>query len=225
MTLHVYADIEQRSSEWFDVRRGMVTASSVGQLITTKTLMVANNDYSRGLIDTLTAERITGHTEEMYVNNDMMRGIMDEPIARDIYSKHYAPVSEVAFMVEDTWGFRIGASPDGLVGNEGGLEIKSRRQRKQLQTILADEVPAENLAQIQCSLLVSGRSWWDYVSYCAGMPLYVKRVFPDERWHDAIIAAVAALEDASHTIVARYNAAIEGLTPTERIDYDMEIVI
>jgi hypothetical protein len=82
-------------------------------------------------------------------------------------------------MVRDDWGFSLGYSPDGLVGDDGLIEVKCRRQKKHLQTILADEVPPENMAQLQCGLLVSGREWIDYVSYCGGMPMYVKRVYPD----------------------------------------------
>jgi hypothetical protein len=120
----------------------------------------------------------------------MLRGIEDEPRAVEVYSEHFAPVTTVGFMVRDDWGFSIGYSPDGLVGDDGLIEVKSRRAKKHLTTILADEVPVENMAQLQCGLLVSGREWIDYVSYCGGMPLYVKRVEPDQRWFDAITAAV-----------------------------------
>jgi predicted phage-related endonuclease len=127
----------------------------------------------------------------------MLRGIEDEPRAVEVYSEHFAPVTTVGFMVRDDWGFSIGYSPDGLVGEDGLIEVKSRRAKKHLQTILADEVPAENMAQLQCGLLVSGRKWLDYVSYSGGMPLYVKRVEPDQRWFDAIVEAVEGFEFAA----------------------------
>ena len=165
MTLHEYPDLEQGSEEWFAQRRGMVTASVVGQLITAKTIKPAVNDYSRALTATLTAERITGYTEPTYMNDNMLRGTLDEPRARDKYSERYAPATETGFMVRDDWGFNIGYSPDGLVGDDGLIEVKSRRQKKHLQTILSDQVPPENMAQIQCGLLVSGREWCDYISY------------------------------------------------------------
>jgi hypothetical protein len=103
------------------------------------------------------------------------------------------------------------------------IEIKSRAQKKHLQTILADEVPLENLAQIQCGLLVSGREWCDYVSFCSGMPLYVKRVLPDERWHEAIIEAVAFFEDNAADMIKTYTAAIDGRPMTERIEHFAEM--
>lgn len=223
MTLTTYTDLEQGTPEWLAARCGIVTASVVGQLITPKTVKPAANDYSRALAVTLTAERITGHVEPIHENSDMMRGTLDEPFARDKYAEHFAPVDEVGFMVRDDWGFRIGYSPDGLVGEDGLIEIKSRRQKKHLSTILADEVPLENMAQCQAGLLVSGREWLDYVSFCSGMPLYVKRVLPDMRWFHAIQEAVESFEVASAEMVSRYTAATKDLPPTERLDHFAEL--
>ena len=225
MSLHVYNDVVQGSDAWLEARRGIVTASVVGQLITPTTIKPANNDKSRALTTLLVAERITGWVDPVYVSDDMMRGTLDEPVARAIYAEHYGTVDEVGFMVrEEQWG-RLGYSPDGLVGDDGLIEIKSRRAKKQLDTILRDEVPAENVAQIQAGLLVSGRKWCDYVSFCGGMPLYVKRVYPDRRWFEATIAAVSAFETAAAEMTSRYTNAIAGRPATERTTYDMEITV
>ena len=215
MTLHVLDELEQGTEEWHDQRRGMVTASVVGQLLTA-TLKTASNDTSRNLTALLVAERITGYTEPTWVNDDMLRGQLDEPIARDLYSKHYEPATEVGFMVRDDWGFSIGYSPDGLVGDDGLIEVKSRRQKKQLQTILADAVPAENMAQIQCGLLVSGREWCDYVSFSGGMPMWSKRVYPEPIWAEAIVTAVTAFEENAAEMVDAYFAVTRDLPATER---------
>ncbi|MBT2265878.1 lambda exonuclease family protein [Rhodococcus erythropolis] len=223
-TLIELPDLEQGSEEWHAQRRGIVTASVVGQLVTTKTLKPASNDVSRGLTRLLVAERITGWTDPMYVSDDMLRGIEDEPKARDKYSEHYAPVREIGFMIREDHDVKIGYSPDGLVGDDGLIEVKSRRQKKHLETILADEPPAENLGQMQCGLLVSGREWCDYISYCGGMPLWVKRVFPDQRWFDAILAAVDAFEENAAEMIRLYDERTVGLPMTERT-VEMEMVI
>lgn len=225
MTLHTYPEVEQGTDAWHDQRRGIVTASVVGQLITQGTIKPANNDYSRALTAVLAAERITGYTEPTYMSSDMLRGTLDEPIARMLYDEHHAPVDEVGFMVEDKWGYQIGYSPDGLVKDDGLIEIKSRRQKKHLQTILTGIVPPENMAQLQCGLLVSGREWIDYVSYCGGMPLYVIRVTPDPKWHKAIVDAVARFEENVADILTHYPALIEGLPMTERVDHFAEITV
>jgi hypothetical protein len=219
MSLHVFDELVQGTDEWLAARCGIVTASVVGQLITPKTVKPAVNDYSRALTMTLAAERITGHVEPIHMNADMERGTLDEPYARDIYSEHFAPATEVGFMVRYDFGFRIGYSPDGLVGDDGLIEIKSRKQKKQLATILADEVPLENMAQIQTGLLVTGRDWLDYVSYCGGMPLYVKRVYPDPKWHAAITEAVASFERTVSDMLANYERATVRMPETERINH------
>ncbi|MDQ0241227.1 lambda exonuclease family protein [Arthrobacter bambusae] len=222
--LHVYDDVAQGTDEWHALRRGIVTASVIDTLITTKTMKPAANDTSRALTAHLVAERITGYTEPTFVSADMERGNFDEPFARGIYSEHYAEVTEVGFMILNHSDYQLGYSPDGLVGDDGLIEIKSRRQKKHLQTILADEVPAENMAQIQCGLLVSGRKWCDYLSYCGGMPMWFKRVLPDQRWFDAIHETVTAFEENAAQMIATYNASVTGLPMTERIELyaDME---
>lgn len=256
----------QRSDEWHAQRRGMVTASVVGSLITTRRLTAidydcpkcdaiandpccslrgdrspiktlhpervkhaknqpspiviepASNDTSRDLTALLVAERITGCTEPVFVNDDMQHGIDDEPIARAKYAEHYAPVEQVGLIVRDFGGFRLGYSPDGLVGEDGLIEIKSRRAKTQISTIISDTVPIDNMAQLQAGLLVSGREWIDYVSYHGGLPLFVKRVRPDRRWFDAITKAVAAFEDNAAEMRRLYDDAAARLHPTERIE-------
>lgn len=217
MTLRIH-DVEQRSEEWFALRRGIVTASSVGQLITPSTLKPADNDKSRGLIAQLVAERITGWTEPTYQSADMLRGELDEPIARAVYAEHYAPVTECGFMVLESGGYRIGFSPDGLVGDSGLIEIKSRSPKAQVALIVNGEVPAEHMAQCQCGLWVSGREWIDYVSFSGGLPLWVKRVDGDPRWFDAIDETVQRFEATAAEQIDAYRAAVVGLPMTERIE-------
>lgn len=258
-------DLEQGSDAWHDQRRGIVTASIVGNLITTRKLSAGNydcpcgalanepcrsktktgtgtiksmhperaeiarkstsgivfetasNDVSRGLTMLLVAERITGWTEEMHISEDMWRGITDEPLARDKYSEKYAPVTQAGFMTYEEPGVKIGYSPDGLVGDDGLIEIKSRRPKKHVSTVLSGHPPAENMAQCQAGLLVSGREWLDYVSYCGGLPMWKTRVYPDQRWFDAILAAARTFESNATEMVRLYQESIEGFPMTERI--------
>lgn len=223
MTLKIH-NIPQGSPEWHDLRRGVITASNIGKLITPKTIKPASNPESRALTLQLAAERITGWTEDTYTNDDMIRGQLDEPVARAKYAEHYAPVQEVGFMVEDRYGFKLGYSPDGLVGDEGLIEIKSRRPKTQVSTILNGHPPIENMAQLQAALLISGRKWLDYVSYAAGMPMFVKRVHPQDKWFDAIIEAAETAEANIIETIRIYKENTVGLHMTER-NLDLEIVI
>lgn len=218
MTFTEYPELEQRSEEWFKQRRGLVTASAVGTLITPKTIKPAANPKSRALTEQLVAERISGWTDPTHMNDDMWRGVLEEDRAVSVYEEHYAPVTRSGFMTEDRFGFTIGYSPDGLVGSDGLIEVKCPRAKTHVQTVLADEVPEFNMAQVQCALLVTGREWIDFVSFVGGLPLYVKRVEPDQKWFDAIVDTVAGFEAAASKMVADWNDKVVGLPATERLE-------
>jgi len=220
--LKVYTELEQRSPEWYEARCGVLTASVVGKFITPKTVKVANNEPSRGITRQLVAERITGHVVETFQSDAMFRGVMDEPLARDLYTKHYRPATEVGFMVREIHGHKLGFSPDGLVGDDGLIEVKSAEPKIHLARILSDGVPAEHMAQMQAGMLVSGREWCDFISYCGGMPMLVRRVTVEQAWFDAIIGALDAFETDATEMVADYERLTDGLPTTERIDYFKE---
>ena len=153
MAITYHTDLIQGSEEWHNARRGLLTASEM-KLILTPTLKMAANDKSRAHLWELAAQRISGYVEPSYIGDEMLRGWEDEIRARDLYAKRYAPVEEVGFVTNDQWGFTLGYSPDGLVGEDGLIEIKSRRQKFQVQAIATGEVPDEYALQIQTGLLV-----------------------------------------------------------------------
>jgi len=216
--IRYYHDIEQGVAEWLALRCGILTASEI-KLIMTPTLKVASNDKERAHLFELLAQRITGHTEPQYVSGDMLRGHEDEIEARIKYAEHYAPVTECGFVTRDMGGYVIGYSPDGLVGDDGLIECKSRRQKYQVETILADAVPPEYMLQIQTGLLVTERNWMDFVSYSAGLPMFVKRVWPDAAIQEAIIAASQQFEDRLQVAIKKYERMLQAmpvLIETER---------
>lgn len=223
MTLHEFPNVVQGEPEWHDLRRGIVTASTVGKLLT-PTLKVADNDTSRALTLTLAAERITGVTEDGPMTSDMFRGVLAEPYARDIYSGHYEQAIEFGFMRRDEADWSLGYSPDGLVGSEGLLEIKAPRAKTHIATVLADKVPAYNMAQLQGGLLVTGRKWIDFVPYVGGLPLWVKRVYPDPAWFAAIEAACVAFETNVVALADDYFERTRSLPRTERLDLSLEVI-
>jgi len=224
MSLVIYESLEQGTDEWLAARAGLVTASVVGKLIT-PSLKLADNETSRGLIETLAAERITGHVDFVFPNADMQRGTMDEPYCRDIYAANYAPVTEVGFMRLDTDDYSLGFSPDGAVAADGLIEIKSRRPRIQMHTILSGSVPMANRAQIQAGLFVSGREWLDFISYAGGWHMYVERVYPDPKWFEVIHEAATKAEKDITDLIARYEVASLGLILAERVDHFADIEI
>lgn len=206
-------------------RCGLLTASEM-KLIVTPTLKAASNDKERAHLYELLAQRITRYVEPHYVGDDMLRGQADEITARILYDKEYAPVTDVGFITNSRWGFTLGYSPDGVVGDNGLLECKSRRQKYQVQTVVecieAGKIPDDFVIQVQTGLLVSEREWLDFVSYSGGLPMVTVRVYPDLEIQAAIIKAAEAFEARLAEKLATYRAAIASsarLIPTERTVY------
>lgn len=218
MAITYHPEVDQGSDEWLAMRCGLLTASEM-KLILTPKLSPASNEKERAHIFELASQRITGHVEPHYVSDDMLRGREDEVLARALYAETYAPVSEVGFVTNDEWGFTIGYSPDGLVGDDGLIEIKSRRQKFQVETIITGMMPADYALQVQTGLLVTGRAWCDFISYSGGLPMVTLRVFPDAKVHDAIIEAATVFEEKVAQYVTAYEARMASsmrLIPTER---------
>ncbi|WP_311257365.1 YqaJ viral recombinase family protein [Microbacterium sp. WCS2018Hpa-9] len=211
-----YATLVQGTEEWLQARRGLLTASNLGKHITPSTLKVADNETSRTLTMQLAAERITGHVEYVHPTADMQRGTDDEPFARAVYAEHFAPVEEIGFVTLEQDGYTIGYSPDGFVGDEGLVEIKSRKPEKHIAHVLDGKPPVYNMAQMQAGMFITGRKWCDYISFSAGLPLWPHRVFPDPRWFSAIEAAAKTFEINVANIIRNFNTATVGLPATER---------
>lgn len=215
MALTIFESLDQGSTEWLQARAGIVTASTIGQLITARTIKAANNDTSRGLYATLIAERITGRVEPVAQSRAMLRGTLLEGEARDLYAERTGnEVAQIGFARLDTDTYTIGASPDGLIGERGGLEIKCPSQKTHVRTVLADEIPSYNKAQVQTCMYVMGAAWWDFVSYYPGQPLYITRDYPDPAWRDAIERAATAFEESARNIVNQYRKNTHGLPST-----------
>lgn len=197
MTVTYHDSVVQGSEEWLAMRRGLLTASEM-HLIITPTLKIASNDKERAHLYELLGQRITKYVEPRYIGDAMLRGMEDEIEARLEYAKHYGEVAEVGFVTNDKFGFTIGYSPDGLVGDDGQIECKSRKQALQIRTLVenvsADTIDPEFMIQVQTGLMVSERKWCDLVSYCGGLPMATVRVYPDDKIQGAILGAAEAFE-------------------------------
>jgi hypothetical protein len=222
MTIRHHPDLIQGSDEWHAARCGLLTASEM-KLIVTPTLKVASNDKERAHLYELLAQRLTGYVEPHYISDDMLRGQTDEVDARLLYAQHYAPVADMGFITNDKWGFTIGCSPDGLVGEDGMIECKSRRQKYQAETILENvlegTIPEDYAIQVQTALLVAEREWCDFISYSGGMPMVTIRVQPIPIIQNAIVEAARAFEERLKAKADKYRSILESpsrLIPTDR---------
>jgi len=221
--VQVHCDYDQGSELWLRARCGLLTASEFDRIITPATLKIADNPKSRTHLWELAAQRITGYVEPCYISDAMLRGQEYEIYARETYAKHFAPVQVCGFVTNDKFGFTLGCSPDGLVGDDGLIECKSRGQKFQVQTLCEffedGTIPDDFVLQVQGQLLVTERKWCDVLSYCGGLPMVTMRVLPDERIQSAIVDAAAKFEARINEVVATYAAALASdlkLIPTER---------
>jgi hypothetical protein len=181
----------QGSPEWHAARCGCVTASEFSAVLA-KGQGKTRAAYLRRVV----AEMLTGKpTPDTYKNAHMDRGHEQEPIARDEYEAATGDfVTQVGFIRHPD--MPVGCSPDGLVGDDGGAEIKSVIPTVQLDTLLSGGYPPEHRPQVQGSLWLTKRKWWDFCSYSPDMPenlrLYVFRVERDEEYIAKLEAEVTA---------------------------------
>ena len=230
MAIKYHYDIEQGSDEWHRLKLGILSASKASLLVT-PTGAISKNKTRHGYACQIAAQRELMRVEDTYQSYDMLRGTIQEGTARDIYDDNYAPVKECGFIVNDFFDIDkpisesmergVGCSPDGLVGNEGGIEIKSRMAKFQIETIISGEVPKEYLPQIQTFLLVTERQWCDFISYSAGLPLFVKRVYPDKEMHSTILEAAIQFDADVNLILTDYREKSFKLIQTEYINWNV----
>lgn len=186
-------NIEQRTDDWYAARLGKVTASSLHKVLAkTKTGYGADRgNYMTQLV----LERITGAKADSYSNSAMQWGVEQEPFARAAYeATRGVMVDEVGFIPHPTIK-DAGASPDGLVGDDGMVEIKCPESKTALECWLSENpVEAKYFAQMQWQMRCADRSWCDYVVFDPRMPakaqLFIKRVERDDAWLEKAEAEV-----------------------------------
>ena len=217
--LTIHETLEQGSDDWLAIRCGKLTASEI-KLIITPTLKSAANDKSRAHVMEITSQRISQYVEPTYISDDMLRGHEAEIFAREHYEREYGAVQQVGFITNDKWGFTLGYSPDGLVGDDGLWECKGPRQKRHVETILTGEVPVDNMLQLQAGLLISEREWIDFTSYHGGLPMVTLRVWQDEKVQAAIVDVAEQFEESVQTNLARWGDRLGSdmrLIETERV--------
>jgi putative phage-type endonuclease len=200
-------EVEQRSPEWFASRLGKVTASRVADVIAkTKSGYSASRDnYMAQLI----CERLTGQQGESFTNAAMTWGTETEPLARSAFEAYAdVMVEEVGFVPHPSIEMS-GASPDGLVGLFGMLEIKCPNTATHIDTLLTQTVPGKYITQMQWQMRCCERQWCEFVSFDPRLPqdlqLFVKRVEFDPEY-------VAMLEKEVTQFLAELDDKVNKLT-------------
>lgn len=190
-------DCEQGSDEWFTARLGKVTASKFSDVLNKKT--------GRGLyMRKLAAERLTGEVEESFRNSIMDKGSEAENEAKEHYSTLLGiPVVSVGFVEKNEW---VGTSPDGLVGDDGTIEIKCPLGSTHIDYIIKNKMPAVYIPQVQGGLWITGRKWCDFISYVPALrskPFYCIRIERDNEYIRNLEAATNVFIKELQELIAK----------------------
>lgn len=199
-------EIVQGSEEWLQIRLGKLTASRMADAAArTKTGWGASRS---NLMAELIVERLTGKTGEKFTNDAMRWGTEYEPEARNAYEfMKNCDVTQIGFIPHPSIEMS-GASPDGLIGDVGLVEIKCPNSATHLETLLGSEAPAKYVTQMQWQMACAGRAWCDFVSYDPRMPenmrIFVKRIHRDP-------ARVAELEQIAREFLLELDQKLDAL--------------
>lgn len=175
----IIVDCEQNSEEWFKEKLGKPSASNASKII--------QNDgkpskQRAGYLYELAGEIITGRREETYQNGNMLMGQEREVESRSFYElSQGVEVKKVGVIYKDEQRLFL-CSPDGVVNNEYGLEMKNVLPKTQVKYLLDEELPSEYFSQVQFSLHVTGFKFWEFLSYVPGIKPFIVRVPRDEKF-------------------------------------------
>lgn len=188
-------DFEQGEDEWFQARLGIPTASKFA------TVMAQGDGKTRSkYMRTLAGEILTGTPAESFTNAHMERGKTMEDEARATYAfLENAEIKRVGFIRNGDKG----ASPDSLVGTNGGLEIKTAIPDIQIDRLERNRLPPEHVAQVQGNIWLSEREWWDFVSYWPRLPMLTVRVYRDDAYIKEMSRAVMNFNAELNELVER----------------------
>lgn len=200
--MEVFYDIDQGTPEWFRVRAGIPTASKFATVMA-KGEGKTRSEYMRKLA----GELLTGEPQEQFSNAHTNRGNAMEDEARATYAFiNDVETHRVGFIRNN----RKGASPDSLVGANGGLEIKTALPHIQIDRLERDRLPPEHKAQVFGNIWLAEREWWDFVSYWPKLPVLTVRVYRDEEYIKTLSDEVDRFNDELAALVERIrNYGIE----------------
>ena len=185
-------NVEQGTDEWLRARLGVPTASCYSKLITTQG---KRSTQAESYINELIGQRITGEIPETFKSEAMERGNELEPQARAYYELMTDnEVEEVGLIIND---IGAGCSPDGLIGEDGGLEIKCPKLSTHIGYLRSGKLPSKYMQQVQGCMYITNRGWWDFMSFHPDVESMIIRVYRDEEF---IIALHNTLKETIEVI-------------------------
>lgn len=203
--MRIYDDIEQGTEEWFQVRKGIPTASMFAEVMRKPGPRGGIAKTRQTYLYKLAGEVLTGEPMPHYTNPDMDRGHEREDESRKLYAMlNDVEPEQVGFIVNGN----CGASPDALIGEDGLWENKDALPHIQIARLKDGKLPPEHIAQCQGQLMVAQRQWLDFMSYCRGLPPLIVRVDRDEQYIATLRIDVDEFVDELNTLVSEIRSML-----------------
>lgn len=194
-------DFEQRSPEWYQIRAGIPTSSNFDKIITTEG---KSSKQRQEYLYQLVGERLGGIADESYQSLAMIQGIAKEDEARMLYEIAREPIQKVGFCLSDCG--RYGSSTDGLIGDKGVFELKCPLMSTHIGYMInKDEIPTDYFQQTQGEMLVTGRSFVDFMSYFPGLPPVIIREEPNETFQRLLKKELELFTEELHDLVKKLS--------------------
>jgi len=202
----------QGSAEWLDIHRGKITASRIADVLAVLKKGGEGADRRNYRIEQI-AERLTGRSEDHYVSPEMEWGTEFEPVARSAYEiATNSIVDTVGFVLHPTFDY-AGSSPDGLVNEDGGLELKCPKTTTHIKWLDEGIVPEEHQAQCLWNMACCERNWWDFMSFDPRMPagarVFIVRMLRDDERIAAMEAEVLKFNGEVEAVIERLGGRQE----------------
>lgn len=190
-------NFDQRTDEWYQIRLGRLTGSDFHTFL-------GSSETKKNKLLQKAAEKITGESDEEHIiTEDIQRGIDLEDEAILMYEMQTGnTVDKVGFIERDEFS---GCSPDGLVGEDGIIEVKCPKQAVFLKQVVEDKIKPEYYTQIQYNLFVSGRKWCDYIAYNKKFPLFIKRFTVDKEVFEKIEKSLNECTEKIKEFISSYE--------------------
>lgn len=193
-------DVSQNSPEWFDLKRGVPSASKFNEIVQ---MSGKPSKQATKYLYRLAGSLIAGVDEEGYTSPSMLKGTALESTARAFYAMQTKEDVQVVGVCYSDDKKKWLCSPDALVGTEGGLEIKCPKMVTHVSYMLNGGLLSDYFQQVQGSLFVTGRKWWDLMSFCVGLPDVTIRVERDEKFIKSLECELIKFCDELNKIVAQ----------------------
>lgn len=214
MTIEYFYDLGQNSDAWLKMRRGILTASNIMKILTPAKLEISK---ATGYLHTFCRQSLDEMPFGHFSTRHTDRGHIEESLALQVYEAKHGGLKRCGFVLNTLHGYKIGCSPDALIGDDGGVQVKSFTPDVQFGNIVEDKIHNDDMLQSQMELFVTQRKYWRMIYQSSGTEQMITDILPIDKYQVAIKAACDNFYERFAETMAKYRAKITDtarFTPT-----------